>query len=190
MSTQTQHVFEEHVADYINGHLSGIALQEFEQALATDKVLQDMVRLEQAIQSSVRSHATQSDRLPDFGKLERKINGSYRRWLNWVVPTTALAALVLTVAMVFEPSNQIDAQFENQHYTLTDQPAQHETKAIRIIMSDEVSDNDIEQLFQTHDLKILKRYPPTKAFDVELGSDTKIFLLEQDTRVQTIRQIQ
>lgn len=186
---------EDSILDYVNGHLSGAQLDDFEKALKQNPSLLEKVNetkawqatLQSSRQGSQHSSALNDGPVPQFSSIESKLHKRTWRW-SYALPTAASVALVAVLVVNFDGNNDmgISTQANNEFETLTDATSTHTTPVLQIVLADNANADDF---VQEYGLSIVKSYAQTQIIDVELseGIQDDLQALESDPRVIFIK---
>ncbi|MEM1230821.1 MAG: hypothetical protein AAGI15_09810 [Pseudomonadota bacterium] len=198
MNATTDHPLEHQVSDYLNGHLDAAARRAFEQALAQDPALAELVRFDRALQRQLKAAtpvATSSGAGAGFEAVRARIEpqGDHTRrrddgrggWFAWGLPVAAAVTLSVLLLPALLPQQVAD---EGEYETLTDKTAAG-TVAITIIAANGVPAAGLEALAQEVGLPVDARLPGAIRVSVAQGADLEALrqTLEADPRVRLVR---
>ncbi len=169
---------KDNVIDYINGHLSGDQLKEFEAELATNQQLADDLEQSKAWQATLQSQEA-AVAMPQFSSIEHKLNKS--SW-NWGYGLSTAAAVALAAFLFLGTSFQPNNEFE----TLTDTNSAYNTPVMQIVLS---KDATLADIMSDYSLSVVKTYPNEQIIDININANLDVEALEKDKRIVFVKRI-
>lgn len=187
MSSKMTNTAEDQIADYLNGHLAEEQAREFEQQLAADAQLREMVAFEKRVKRHLLTTETVSEAQgPRFASFEARLDKGKRQfnmpWLNWGLPA-ALALVLGVVGYVQTPQTG-----PSTHSTLSDPPVLVEEPMLRLISYKNLDRQQMDELLREYNLVLVKEHHGLSSYDVkpmhEASLDELATILAGDPRIR------
>ncbi|MEO0574528.1 MAG: hypothetical protein AAF004_03630 [Pseudomonadota bacterium] len=183
-----KHPLEAQVTDYINNRLTGAALMQFEDAVADDAALADIVAFERRIKKVVGKEPQAHASKPSFATLEGKLRDETARADRraWALPGMAAIMLALAIGI-----GSWDFSSDDDYRTLSDDGIAYEQATLRIIATTQWSEAEQLSFLSQYNLRIVASYPEANTIDVLPSQATQVQSvadkLARDPRVRIAR---